>query len=81
MVKPVAKRRVVGYLQQMAAQLAAAVATRDGNAIRLILDAELVTLRNGAVSAGADWDQFTRDHHALIAQGRALITPKGSGSR
>ena len=67
--------------ERMADQLAAAVEARDANDIRRILDAGLVALRDGAVSAGADWDRFTRDHQALIAQGRALITPKGSGSR
>jgi hypothetical protein len=65
----------------IAVELEAAVGARDGNAIRRVLGPGLVALRDGAVSAGADWDRFTRDHQALIAQGRALITPKGSGSR
>jgi hypothetical protein len=61
-------------------ELAVAGGARERNAVKRILDVELVAVERAATSAGMDWDAFVARHHDVIERARGLLT-RGSGSR
>lgn len=82
-----AYRELVAALWSAAAEgcvadlgLAVAGGARERNAVKRILDVELVAVERAAVSAGMDWDTFAARHQDVLDRARALLT-RGSGSR